>query len=104
MNKQGFALIELLIVVAIISILSAIAIPNFLEAQTRAKVAKVKGDHRTISIALESYATDANSYPFMGEYGMPFAIHLGCICMSHIPYIFTKPSELAYSLSFTSFA
>ena len=60
---KGFTLIELLIVVAIISILAAIAIPNFLEAQVRAKVARVRSDMRTISIGLESYRIDFNSYP-----------------------------------------
>ena len=60
---QGFTLIELLIVVGIISILSAIAVPNFLEAQTRAKVSRMQADMRTIAVALESYAVDWNKYP-----------------------------------------
>ncbi len=59
----GFTLIELLIVVAIIAILAAIAVPNFLEAQTRSKVAKAKADMRTIKTGLESYCVDWNSYP-----------------------------------------
>jgi general secretion pathway protein G len=61
--KRGFTLIELLIVVAIIGILSAIAIPNFLQAQTRAKVSRVKAEMSTIATALESYAVDYNKYP-----------------------------------------
>ncbi|NUP88933.1 MAG: prepilin-type N-terminal cleavage/methylation domain-containing protein [Candidatus Sumerlaeia bacterium] len=61
---RAFTLIELLIVVAIIAILAAIAVPNFLEAQTRAKVSRVKSDHRTLATAIEAYAVDNNSYPF----------------------------------------
>lgn len=59
----AFTLIELLVVVAIISILSAIAVPNFLEAQTRAKVSRVKNDQRAMVTALESYILDYNKYP-----------------------------------------
>ncbi len=64
MKKVGaFTLIELLIVVAIIAILAAIAVPNFLEAQTRSKVSRAHADMRTISTGLESYFIDNNAYP-----------------------------------------
>ena len=62
MRKSGFTLIELLIVIAIILILIAIALPNFLEAQIRAKITKVKGDMRTIATAQESYLLDFGMY------------------------------------------
>jgi prepilin-type N-terminal cleavage/methylation domain-containing protein len=62
-KAAAFTLIELLIVVAIIGILAAIAVPNFLNAQVRAKVARVESDHRTISVAMESYFTDHGAYP-----------------------------------------
>lgn len=60
--KRGFTLIELLIVVAIIAILAAIAVPNFLQAQTRSKVARTYTDMRTLATALEEYAVDYNRY------------------------------------------
>ncbi len=62
MNK-AFTLIELLIVVVIIGILAAIAVPNFLEAQTRSKVSRVKADMRALSTGMEAYAVDHNRYP-----------------------------------------
>jgi prepilin-type N-terminal cleavage/methylation domain-containing protein len=61
--RRGFTLIELLIVVGIISILAAIALPNFLEAQVRSKLARIKSDLRTVSIAWEAYAVDNDRYP-----------------------------------------
>jgi len=60
---RAFTLIELLIVVAIIAIIAAIAVPNFLAAQTRAKVSRVKTDMRSIATALESYRVDNTGYP-----------------------------------------
>jgi len=62
-KTKGFTLIELLIVVAIIAILAAIAVPNFLEAQTRAKVARAKSDQRSLATAIESYFVDHGTYP-----------------------------------------
>ena len=63
-QKQGFTLIELLIVVAIIAILAAIAIPNFLQAQVRAKISRANSDMRSVSVGLESYYVDNNAYPW----------------------------------------
>ncbi len=62
-KREGFTLIELLIVVAIIGILAGIAIPNFLGARNRARVARVFADFRTIGTALESYYVDNTEYP-----------------------------------------
>jgi len=63
----AFTLIELLIVVAIIAILAAIAVPNFLEAQTRSKVSRLRADMRSLATAMESYAVDNNRYPIPSD-------------------------------------
>ena len=104
-KKQAFTLIELLIVVAIIAILAAIAVPNFLEAQTRSKVSRVHSDMRSIATALESYATDNNRAPLgEGEASILFGTPAGVDrefkrlwCFSHlttpIAYMTSIPTD-----------
>ncbi|MCA9411277.1 MAG: prepilin-type N-terminal cleavage/methylation domain-containing protein [Candidatus Omnitrophica bacterium] len=72
-SQNGFTLIELLIVIAIILILIAIALPNFLEAQIRAKATKARADLRGIGQALEAYYLDFHYYP--GESESTWAEH-----------------------------
>jgi type IV pilus assembly protein PilA len=60
-NKKGFTLIELLIVVVIIGILAAIAIPKFANTKEKAYVASMKSDLRNLVTAQEAYFSDNNS-------------------------------------------
>ncbi len=62
-NSKGFTLIELLIVVAIIGIIAAIAIPNMLNAIDRGKQKRTMADLRSLASACERYAIDNNVYP-----------------------------------------
>ncbi|PKO19836.1 hypothetical protein CVU37_02270 [candidate division BRC1 bacterium HGW-BRC1-1] len=100
MKNRAFTLIELLIVVAIIAILAAIAVPNFLEAQVRSKVSRVRADMRSIATAVESYAVDNNKYPIYlnshdaeypnYDYTTPGALQDGCY-ERNLPYLITTP-------------
>jgi prepilin-type N-terminal cleavage/methylation domain-containing protein len=95
-RRFGFTLIELLIVVGIIAILAAIALPNFLEAQVRAKVARVRTDLRTMATAIESYTVDWNRPPFDGN---PGDIHLGIATVQFglttpVTYITQVPADV----------
>jgi len=62
-NKKGFTLIELLIVVAIIGILAAIAIPQFAAYRIRGYNAAAQTDVKNFKTAMESAYSDANAYP-----------------------------------------
>ncbi|MFC1600931.1 type IV pilin protein [Candidatus Sumerlaeota bacterium] len=93
MKRQGFTLIELLIVVLIIAILAAIAVPNFLEFQTRAKVSRAKADMRTVRTALEAYAVDYSDYPdHATDTWHPSLLEIPTLT-TPIAYITTFPAE-----------
>ena len=73
-NAKGFTLIELLIVVAIIGIIAAIAIPNLLNAIQRGKQKRSMGDLRTVATANEAYSIDNNLYVVQSTAGAVSAV------------------------------
>ena len=70
-RQKGFTLIELLIVVAIIGIIAAIAIPNLINAIQRGRQKRTMGDIRTLSTCVEAYATDWAFYPRVTDGDVP---------------------------------
>ena len=86
-NQKGFTLIELLIVVAIIGIIAAIAIPNLLNAIDRGKQKRTMADMRSIGTAIESYAVDNNFYPknMSNVTATGISTHISPIYMKTVP-------------------
>ncbi|MBD3268217.1 prepilin-type N-terminal cleavage/methylation domain-containing protein [bacterium] len=95
-TRRGFTLIELLIVVAIIGILAAIAVPNFLNAQLRAKVSRVMADFKNLGTAIESYILDNNAAPW--DKPCPSGDHGWASCLSRtttpIAYMSMVPADV----------
>jgi prepilin-type N-terminal cleavage/methylation domain-containing protein len=100
-THRAFTLIELMIVIAIIAILAAILIPNFLHARAESQTAACEGNEKQIATALEEYAVDnSGTYPASGSIGNNF---LGAPYMTAAPvdavsataYTYTNPGTAA---------
>lgn len=88
--KRGFTIIELLIVIAVISILIGIALPRFKGMQDEGNIARAKGELRTLQTAVESYYIHNNNiYPATGSAALQTA--LAAATPSIINYVPTDP-------------
>lgn len=102
-SLAGFTLIELLIVVAIIAILAAIAVPNFLEAQTRAKVSRAKADMRSLATAIEPYQMDFNCYLYCNRPAFGIVVLEAPARPNHRPTFERLTSPVSYLASAAAF-
>ena len=95
---RGFTLIELMIVIAIIAILAAILIPNFLHARSEAQTAGCEGNEKQIATAMEEYSVDHNGT--YGPGGTVTSTLLGTLYLGITP---TDPVDSSnYSINTTS--
>ena len=85
-SKKGFTLVEIMIVVAIIGLLAAIAIPNFIKARTQARKNICISNLRTLYHALEEYMIDTNT-----ESGVSMSL-TGTPIIGETSYVKTKPT------------
>ncbi|HET8761958.1 MAG TPA: prepilin-type N-terminal cleavage/methylation domain-containing protein [Gemmatimonadales bacterium] len=96
-NRKGFTLIELLIVVVIIGILAAIAIPKFAATKDKAKLASIKSDIRNIETAEEAYFADNAAY---GDYSAINGANLFTVSTGNAATI--TPTATGYTASVTN--
>ena len=97
-------MIELLIVIAIILILISIALPNFLEAQTRAKIANARGELKTLVVATEMYKGDWRGREPRTEYGMSTTLGGYSEWWGFASHLLTTPNKYISAMPFEPFS
>ena len=98
----AFSLIEILIVVSILSILAAIAIPNMMNARLRVEVARVNADLNGCAIAIEQYAIDYGKYPYYNNEADEVSA-LSAASITYLPVTLTTPNGYLTQLPFDPF-
>ena len=101
-RPRGFSFLELVSAGAIIAILAAIAIPNFLHAKIRAQVAAAHEELATVTVALQAYWDDHRDYPptLPVEFRMPGSDRIRkisvstCLLTTPVPYITLLPDDI----------
>jgi prepilin-type N-terminal cleavage/methylation domain-containing protein len=104
-RQQGFTYIEISITALLIGMLAAIAIPNFTEAQARAKVGRSLSDQTTLKVALDTYRLENRMYPLNAQPGVASSADLLTLTtpvayLGHLPTdpfsLPTKPEGFRY--------
>ena len=97
MRRRGFTYVELIIVATLIALLVAIAVPNFLEAKTRAAVTRSRADMNLVKMAIEAYRLETRSYPLNRTPGETDPRDL-LVLTTPIPYISSLPFDFFTTL------